>query len=102
MKVRMATASFTDLPRTTSMTMRTLRGELRINFAVARTSMSSLSLFGAVHALGALDMALEEARQRELAELVTHHVLGDIDRHMAASVVNTNGVAHHLGEHRRV
>src|SRR6202011_761234 len=47
-------------------------------------------------------VAAEEARQRELAELVANHVLGHVDRHVAAAVVHGNGVADHLREDRRI
>src|SRR5690606_25325937 len=36
------------------------------------------------------------ARRRELAEPVPHHVLGDVDRHMAAPVVNRDREPDHL------
>src|SRR5256885_2386505 len=41
-------------------------------------------------------VALERAGHRKLAELVTDHVLGDIDRHELAPVVDGDGVADHV------
>src|SRR5690606_1697917 len=43
---------------------------------------------------------LEGARRRELTELVADHRLGDIHRHVLATVVHGDGVAHHVGEDR--
>src|SRR5712691_7677445 len=44
----------------------------------------------------------EAPRGRELAEPVADHVLGDEDRHVAAAVVDRNGVADHdRQDHRR-
>src|SRR5271168_1207745 len=42
---------------------------------------------------GACGVALEGAGGREFAELVTNHVLGDVDRDELAAVVHGNGVA---------
>jgi hypothetical protein len=44
---------------------------------------------------------LEGARRGELAELVTHHVLGDEHRNVLASVVHGNREPHHLRHHHR-
>src|SRR5258706_10872956 len=41
-------------------------------------------------------VTLERARHRELAELVADHVLGDVDRHELAPVVDGNRVADHV------
>src|SRR5512146_1447829 len=46
-------------------------------------------------------MPTEGPRRRELAELVTDHLLGDEDRHVLAAVVDGDRVADHLGEDRR-
>src|SRR5437764_4885345 len=43
----------------------------------------------------------ERACQRELAELVADHGLGDIDRDVLAAVVDGDGVADHVGDDRR-
>src|SRR3954451_6170765 len=43
-------------------------------------------------------MALEEPRQRELAQLMPDHVFRDIDRHMAAAIMHADRVADHLRE----
>jgi hypothetical protein len=41
-------------------------------------------------------VALEDARERELAELVADHVLGDVDRHVLLAVVHGDGQADEL------
>jgi hypothetical protein len=41
-------------------------------------------------------MAAESSGQGELAELVSHHILGDEDGHVSATIMYTNGQAHHL------
>src|SRR5438445_5800258 len=46
-------------------------------------------------------MEAEGAREGELAELVTDHRLGDVDRHVLAAVVDGDGVADHVGDDRR-
>ena len=38
-------------------------------------------------------MTLECTSQREFAQLVSHHILGDIDRNMRTSVMNGDGQA---------
>ena len=43
-------------------------------------------------------MTAESACRSELAQPVPHHILGNVDRYMAASVVNGNRMSHHLGE----
>jgi len=43
-------------------------------------------------------MAAEGTSGRELAQLVTHHVLLHIDRHMTAAVVDSDGVTDEGGE----
>ena len=50
--------------------------------------------------LAARGVAAERARRRELAQLVADHVLGDVDRHVAAPVVDGDRVADHLREDR--
>ena len=44
------------------------------------------------------DVAGELAGRRKLAELVANHVLGDVDRHMLAAVMDGEGVTDELGE----
>src|SRR5262249_50386283 len=66
---------------------------------VARTSMALLPpLAGAAALLALGGMAAEEPSRGELAELVIDHVLGDVDRHVPATVVDADRVADHLGE----
>src|SRR5437879_3890024 len=43
----------------------------------------------------------ERACQRELAELVADHGLGDVDRNVLAAVVDGDGVTDHVGDDRR-
>ena len=43
-------------------------------------------------------MALKGPRGGKLAQLVSHHVLGDIHRHMLAAVVDRDGVANEIME----
>src|SRR6185503_10286520 len=43
-------------------------------------------------------VAAEQPRRRELAELVPHHVLGDVHRDELVPVVHREGVAHELGD----
>src|SRR3954462_1703037 len=42
----------------------------------------------------------EGARRRELAELVSHHRLGDVHGHVLATVVDGDRVTHHLRDDR--
>src|SRR3990170_804148 len=48
----------------------------------------------------AADVAAEGPGRGELAKLVPDHVLGDVDRHVAAPVVDRHGMPHHLREDR--
>src|SRR5579875_1489128 len=48
-----------------------------------------------------LDVALERAGGRELAELVPDHALGDEHRHVLAAVVHGDRVPEHVGDDRR-
>ena len=43
-------------------------------------------------------MAFEGPSQREFAQLVTHHLVGDIDRHVLLAVVDRNGQADEIGQ----
>src|SRR4029079_18468382 len=107
-KRRMLRASSTFLPRTRSTTRRTFCGEALRYFNVAVASISILLLGcrcgggrSRTGRLGALldllaAVALERARERELAELVPDHVLGDVDRHELAAVVHRERMADHL------
>jgi hypothetical protein len=46
-------------------------------------------------------MAPEGSGGRELAQLVTHHVLADVDGDMPASIVNSDRMTDHLRENGR-
>src|SRR6266571_1638830 len=46
-------------------------------------------------------MAMEAACRGKLAQFVTYHILGNIDRHMRLAIMHTNRHPHHLGEDRR-
>jgi hypothetical protein len=45
-----------------------------------------------------LNMPAVGARRRKFAQAVPDHILGDVDRHMAASIMHSNGVPDHLGK----
>ena len=47
-------------------------------------------------------VAAEQSGQGELAQLVTDHVLGDVDGHVAAAVMHGDGVADHLRKDGRI
>ena len=46
-------------------------------------------------------MPTKQSSWSELSQLVAHHVLGDINGHVAPTIVHSNGVTHHLGKNRR-
>src|SRR5690348_14492000 len=94
----MVSASSTLCPRTLSITRRTLRGEMGISFATARTSIVPLPHVGG----SAARVPLEGARGGKLTQLVAHHVLAHVDRHMAAPVVYGDRMADELGKDRRI
>src|SRR6185295_11162253 len=97
MKRRVCSASPTGLPRTVSATSRHFCGLMRAYFSLALTCISRLRsddfLVARVH--------LEGARRRELAELVTHHVLGYEHRNVLAAVVNRDCETDHVGHDHR-
>src|SRR5688500_17440301 len=84
-------------PRTWSATRRAFCGEMRALRRIALASMVISLLPGLLVAA----MALERAGQRELAELVAHHVLVDQHRDVVASVVHGDRVTHHLRQDHR-
>lgn len=43
-------------------------------------------------------MTLEGARQGEFAQLVAHHLVGDVDRYVLLAVVHGNGQTDELGQ----
>src|SRR3546814_7940424 len=57
---------------------------------------SSASLRGLLHA----GVVLEGLGRGELAELVADHGLGDVHGHVLATVVDSDGVTHHVGDDR--
>src|SRR3954469_1748079 len=46
-------------------------------------------------------VTLEGARQGEFAQLVAHHLVGDVDRHVLLAVVNGDGQADEIGQDHR-
>src|SRR5947209_2245231 len=98
----MLRASSTFLPRTRSTTRRTFCGDAFRYLNVAVASIAILLFRGRrrcrfcclLDLLAAV--APERAGERELAELVPDHVLGDVHRHELAAVVHGQRVADHL------
>src|SRR5437763_2780106 len=120
---RVSTARSASRPRMRSRTSRTLYGDTRRYRARARNEVvssctrtrrcpetrtgASLSLGPVIsNALSSTPRSFlsgvetEGPRQRELAELVADHGLGDVDRHVLAAVVDRDGVADHVGDDR--
>src|SRR3982750_2301733 len=101
-KSRMLIAWSTFLPRTRSATSRPLSAERRtprtIDFVsiVAMLTPSSL-----LHGLLVGRVALEGAREREFAELVADHLVGDVDRNVLLAVVHGDRQADEVGQDRR-
>src|SRR5215467_2794101 len=107
-KVSSFTADEAFLPRIVAATRSSLRGLTR---TVRSTALASLSasrrgadgllielLLG--HLLVAR-VGAEGARRRELAELVTHHFLGDVHRDELLAVVDAEGQSDELRQDRR-
>jgi hypothetical protein len=44
-------------------------------------------------------MPAEGARGCKFTQLMTYHVLGNVDRDMSPAIVNCNGMTHHLWEY---
>src|SRR5512137_580081 len=90
----------TAAPRMRSSTWLHLRGVIRTYRWMAFACMALLSghrgLLGHV-----LTVTAEDPGRHELAELVTDHVLGDVDRDELVAVVDGQRVADELGQHRR-
>src|SRR5205807_9294682 len=97
----MASPAF--IPLTASATSRALRGVRFTYLAIAVTSISLVFgfLLERARALGVVAVAAEIARGRELAQAVADHVLGDVDGHVLAPVVDGHRVADHVREDRR-
>src|SRR5690242_2631707 len=97
----MASASAAERPRICWTTSCALRSDMRTPRADALTCIAGPPLPRSGAAL-ALAVTAEVAGGSELAQLVADHVLRHVDRHVAAAVVDADGVTHHLREDRRV
>src|SRR5580700_4050229 len=97
MNFRVASALPTPLPRTASATSRHFCGEMRAWRSRACTCMALLR--GGDFAIAG--MRLEQSRRRELAQLVTDHVLGDEHRNVLPAVVDRERESDHVGDHHR-
>src|ERR1035437_3980683 len=92
-------------PRMRSTTSRAFCGEIRMYRASALTILSASMLPSLCRRLGGLlgsrlhRMAPERPRGRELAQLVPHHVLGDVHRDELLAVVHSHGLPHELGKY---
>src|SRR5215471_1421570 len=88
-------------PRIRSTTSRAFCGEIRMYLASALASMKS-SLCRLRRLLGGRlhGVAFERPGRRKLAELVSHHVLRDVDGNELFAVVDRDGVADELGQNR--
>src|ERR1700674_3413649 len=86
-------------PRIRSTTSRAFCGEIRIYRASALASMVFL-LCRLSHFLRSRlhRVALEGPRRRKFAQLMPHHVFGDVHRDELLAVVDRNGVPHKLGK----
>src|SRR5664279_173207 len=97
----MASARSACIPRTRSITRRAFIGVTCTKRAWARAVVeppSSIVWSDTTRPPVILDVTAERAGRSELAQLVTHHRLGDEDRHVLAAVVHRDGVAEH-GRH---
>src|ERR1700761_3956247 len=83
-------------PRIRASTRRAFIGVPRTSRALAFASIGVFPSSGLSPAAPViLDVAAEGPRGRELAELVTHHRLGDEHRDVLAAVMNRDGVTEH-------
>src|SRR5574343_2038799 len=98
-KVRLFSAWSTFLPRIRSATRRPLSTDRRTPRRTARVSDMSYSLF--LLDFFVRGVTLEGARQGEFAQLVAHHLVGDINRHVLLAVVHGDGQADELGQNHR-
>src|SRR6185369_8162675 len=107
--VRRRCAVSTSLPEIISSTWATFFGVMRTNLALATASIVlSLRLRGraarrgrSTRRRGLLDVravAAEHPRRHELAQLVAHHVLRDVDGQELVAVVDRQRVADELGQ----
>src|SRR3546814_12969415 len=88
------TARSADRPRTWSATTRAFCGEMRALRTIAFASFWLDMVVLSLPRLLVAAMTLECPGQRELAELVAHHVLVDQNRDMVLHVVHGNRVTH--------
>src|SRR5690606_31041402 len=91
-------ASSAPRPRTRSTTRRIFWADRGRYLAIARTSIALYRLTPLPSLLLDPDVAAEGACGGELAQLVPHHVFRDVDGHVAAAIMNRDGVPHHLRE----
>src|SRR6266852_1157555 len=100
----MAKAWLTRSPLTAFVTRRTLRGEMPTPLAIALTCIVASPVRSADRS-GLLTLATRMTTEvpcgGELTQLVTHHVLLNVDRHMGLAIMNSNGHAYHVGEDSR-
>src|SRR3569623_578331 len=82
---RMLRAWSTFLPRIRSATRRPLSTDRRTPLRTARVSMVWSLL---LHDFFVGGVTLEGARQGEFAQLVAHHLVGDVHRHVLLAVVH--------------
>src|ERR1700677_5152142 len=95
--VRYSTASLVMRPWIVRATSRTFCGDMRALRVSAKTSMVRVSLdFLAGHSA----VGLEDARERELAELVAAHILRDVHGDEGLAVVDVECVADEVGGDR--
>src|SRR6185436_15436550 len=95
-KFRMLRAWSTFLPRTRSATRRPLSTDKRTPRRTARVSAMVLTLL--LHDFFVGGVTLEGARQGEFAQLVAHHLVGDIDRHVLLAVVHGDRQPDEIGQ----
>src|SRR5271166_4183825 len=101
---RMMRASLADRPRIKSITSRAFCGDERMYLASALASMSIPIALGGLRRLlrGRFHrVSLERAGRRKLAQLVPHHVLGDVHRNKFLAVVHAQCVPDELRQNRR-
>src|SRR5882757_8047522 len=106
-KRRMFNALSIGLPRTRSATRRPFCAEIRAPRIDALVSISHSPVCGRLlparrrRRLAIGGMALERARQRELAQFVADHLIVDVDRHMLLSVVHGDRQSDEIGNDGR-
>src|SRR5262249_51403409 len=90
------------LPRIKSTTNRAFCAEIRIYLASALACMTILLCrLGRLFRRRFHRVPLERARGRKFAQLVAHHVFGDVHRDELLAVVNRNRVADEFGKNGR-